>query len=149
MIVLTIAEIKDLAEFCGLILTQECKDDKDQDDTEVAVDDSPEGGLIDIDQAKILHHAHVAYFYEYPEEGSMPLGPELTKSKDVISSPSNSLEKNPKDFRESLLDISAAVFSPLIELSTTVDEHQRMLQAVIKDVRRIVKNALKGQNEHK
>ena len=84
MIVLTIAEIKDLAEFCGLILTQESKDDKDQDETEVAVDDAPEGGLIDEDQARVLHHAHVAYFYEYPEEGSMPLGSELpTNCKNI------------------------------------------------------------------
>lgn len=143
MIVLTIAEIKDLAEFCGLILTQECKDDKDQDDTEVAVDDSPEGGLIDEDQAKVLHHAHVAYFYEYPEEGSMPLGPELPtpcKNIEVVS-----LEENQKHYKDALLAISSAVFSPLIRLSKTAEEHQRMLQAVVKDVRRHVKNALKGK----
>lgn len=79
MIILTIAEIKVLAEFCGLVLSEECKEDKDQEDTEIAIDDCPEGGLIDVDQAKVLHPAHVAYFYEYPDEGSMPLGPDIPK----------------------------------------------------------------------
>ena len=72
--ILKIAEIKDLAEFCGLVLTKESKDDKDQDDTEVSIEDCPEGGIIDTDAAQVYHPDHVAYFSEYPEEGSMPLG---------------------------------------------------------------------------
>jgi hypothetical protein len=75
--ILTVAEIKDLAEFCGLIFTKECKDDCSQDDTEISIEDCPEGGILDADEKKVYHPSHVAYFYEYPEEGSMPLGPDL------------------------------------------------------------------------
>ena len=75
--ILTIAEIKTLAQFAGLVLTDECLADCDQDESEIAVTDCPEGGLIDTDAATVRRYAHVAYFYEYPDEGSVGLGAEM------------------------------------------------------------------------
>jgi len=76
-IVLTIAEIKSLAQFCGLVLTNESILDQDQDDTEIAIDDCPESGLIDTDKLMVCRYAHIAYFEELPEEGCMGLGIKL------------------------------------------------------------------------
>lgn len=78
--ILTIAEIKTLAQFAGLVLTDESRTDTDQDESEIAVTDCPEGGLIDTDAATVRHYVHVAYFYEYPDEGSVGLGDELPNS---------------------------------------------------------------------
>jgi len=75
--ILTIAEIKTLAQFCGLVLTDESLSDHEQDETELAVTECPEGGLIDTDAATVRRYARVAYFYEYPDEGSVGLGDEL------------------------------------------------------------------------
>ena len=75
--ILTIAEIKTLAQFAGIKLTEDSLSDKDQDDTEITVTDCPEGGLIDTDAATVRRYAHVAYFYEYPDEGSVGLGAEM------------------------------------------------------------------------
>ena len=80
--ILTIAEIKTLAQFAGLVLTEESRTDTDQDESEIAVTDCPEGGLIDTDAATVRHYAHVAYFYEYPDEGSVKLGAEVPNGKD-------------------------------------------------------------------
>ena len=78
--ILTIAEIRDLAQFAGLVLTDECKADTSEDESEIAVEDCHDGGLIDTDAAKVCRYAHVAYFADYPEEGSHGLGPELPNS---------------------------------------------------------------------
>ena len=75
--ILTIAEIKTLAQFCGLVLTDETLSDRDEDESEIEVTDCPDGGLINTDAATVRRYAHVAYFYEYPEEGSVGLGDEL------------------------------------------------------------------------
>ena len=79
--ILTIAEIRDLAQFAGLVLTNECKADTSEDESEIAVEDCPDGGLIDTDAAKVCRYAHVAYFADYPEEGSHGLGPELPNAR--------------------------------------------------------------------
>jgi len=76
-VILTIAEIRDLAQFAGLLLTDECRADTSEDESEIAVEDCPEGGLIDTDAARVCRYAHVAYFADYPDEGSHGLGPEL------------------------------------------------------------------------
>jgi len=68
---LTIEEIKDLAEFAGLRVND---DDVDSDnrDTEITVTKCPKQGVMD--ETKVIHCRHMAYFDEYPEEGVMPLG---------------------------------------------------------------------------
>ena len=75
--ILTISEIKTLAKFAGLVLTGATLADYEEDEVEIAVTDCPESGLIDTDAAAIRRYAHIAYFYEYPEEGSVGLGDEL------------------------------------------------------------------------
>ena len=75
--ILTIAEIRDLAQFAGLVLTDQCKADTSDNESKIAVEDCPEGGLIDTDAARVCRYAHVAYFADYPDEGSHGLGPEL------------------------------------------------------------------------
>lgn len=77
MLTLTVAEIKDLAEFAGLVLNQKFMPDADGLETEIIVIECPKDGVRD-DDGKPTHYAHIAYFAEYPEEGSHPLGPELT-----------------------------------------------------------------------
>lgn len=79
--ILTIAEIRDLAQFAGLVLTDECKSDTSEDESEIAVEECPEGGLIDTDAARVCRYAHVAYFANYPDEGSHGLGPELPNAE--------------------------------------------------------------------
>jgi hypothetical protein len=76
-VILTIAEIKDLAQFAGLVLTDKCKADTSEDESEIAVEDCPDGGLINTDAARVRRYAHVAYFADYPDEGASGLGPEL------------------------------------------------------------------------
>lgn len=78
-ITLTIAEIKDLAEYAGLTLNKRCNaQSEDELATEITITDCPAGGTKDDDGA-IRHYAHIAYYTDYPEEGCMPLGPESTE----------------------------------------------------------------------
>jgi len=75
--ILTVIEIKTLAQFCGLVLTEECRTDHMEDESEIEVVDCPDGGIIDTDTAMVLRYDHVARFHEYPEEGVCGLGPEI------------------------------------------------------------------------
>lgn len=77
MITLTVAEIVDLAKCAGLVLKEGCEPDADELETEIVVMECPKAGVRD-DDGKPTHYAHIAYFAEYPEEGSYPLGPEIT-----------------------------------------------------------------------
>ena len=77
MLILTIGEVKDLAYFCGLILTQECIDDKKDDDVEVSIEECPEKEILDEDDGSVKHYKKIAYSTDYPEEGVFPLGNEL------------------------------------------------------------------------
>ena len=76
MLTLTVAEIKDLAEYAGFTLDQTRMPDADEMETEISIMDCPQDGVKD-DDGKATHYAHVAYFAEYPEEGCYPLGAEL------------------------------------------------------------------------
>ena len=77
MLTLTVAEIKDLAEFAGFVLDPDrMPDEQDEWETEIVVMDCPKEGVRD-DDNKPTHYAHIAYFADYPEEGSSPLGAEL------------------------------------------------------------------------
>lgn len=78
MMTLTVAEIKDLAECAGLALDKGVSYDADELETEIVVMDCPKAGVLD-DDGKPTHYAHIAYFAEYPEEGSYPLGDEVSE----------------------------------------------------------------------
>lgn len=79
MLTLTIAEIKDLAECAGFTLDPASMPDADEMETEIVVMECPKAGVRD-DDGKPTHYAHIAYFSEYPEEGSYPLGNEVRES---------------------------------------------------------------------
>lgn len=80
MLTLTVAEIKDLAECAGLALRTDVTYDADELETEIVVMECPKAGVRD-DDGKPTHYAHIAYFAEYPEEGSFPLGAEVEPPK--------------------------------------------------------------------
>lgn len=81
MITLTVAEIKDLAECAGIALANDVTYDADELETEIVVMECPKQGVRD-DDGKPTHYAHIAYFEEYPEEGSFPLGNEIKPNDD-------------------------------------------------------------------
>ncbi|BBN90571.1 MULTISPECIES: hypothetical protein [Rhodocyclales] len=83
MLTLTVAEIKDLAECAGLVLKEDCLPDEDELETEITIIPCPESGVLD-DDGKPTHYAHIAYFAEYPDEGSYPLGNEIQPSAETI-----------------------------------------------------------------
>lgn len=68
---LTIAQIKDLAEFAGLRVSDEITDEDRE--IEITITPCPEKGVED-DDGSIIHCKHIAYLEEYPEEGVCPLG---------------------------------------------------------------------------
>ena len=76
MITLTVAEIIDLAICAGIGLATDVTYDSDELETEIVVMECPKQGVLD-DDGKPTHYTHIAYFDEYPEEGSFPLGDEL------------------------------------------------------------------------
>lgn len=75
MLTLTGKEIKDLAEAVGLVITPH--DYTDEFETEMTIVKCPESGVLD-DDGKATHYEHIAYLHDYPEEGSFPLGDEVT-----------------------------------------------------------------------
>ena len=77
MITLTVAEIIDLAICAGIGLATDVTYDSDELETEIVVMECPKQGVLDDDDGKPTHYAHIAYFEEYLEEGSFPLGDEL------------------------------------------------------------------------
>jgi hypothetical protein len=74
---LTIAEIIDLAGFAGLTLHQNSLPEGDDLEAEVVIAVCPEDGTKDEETGRRIFTKHVAYMADYPEEGCMPLGPEL------------------------------------------------------------------------
>lgn len=80
MITLTIAEIYDLACAAGFTINHSpaFMPDADEMETEITIEDCPKVGLLDDDNVSRLHYTRIAYFTEYPEEGSFGLGKELS-----------------------------------------------------------------------
>jgi hypothetical protein len=82
MIILTVAEIIDLAEFAGLTLDKQMGlPDEDQLQTEItiapcSIAPCSKTGVLNGDGVAEFY-AHVAYFSEYPDEGFMGLGKQL------------------------------------------------------------------------
>ena len=75
--VLTMAEIRDLALFCGFTVDSNGVETRDADEleTEIAVE-AVDHGIKDDDGTE-RRYAHIAWYEEYPDEGAMGLGPEL------------------------------------------------------------------------
>lgn len=73
---LTIAEIRDLAAMCGIVMTDATdKEKEDERETEITITPWPACGIKDENgQPYTQAHKHLAYFEEYPEEGCVPLG---------------------------------------------------------------------------
>jgi hypothetical protein len=73
---LTIEEIRDLAQICGLVVQEPTASEKaDERETEIKIAAWPEKGVWDDEQkCQVPPHKHIAYFDEYPEEGVLPLG---------------------------------------------------------------------------
>ena len=72
---LTVEEIRSLAQFAGMVINGEPTDAEKEDEreTEIIVTGWPAKGVQD-DEGPVPEHRHIAYFYEYPEEGCVPLG---------------------------------------------------------------------------
>ena len=77
IITLTIGEIINLARFAGLVIDPETADDPDDLDVEISIGPVPEKGLSADGVEGIKYNGHMAWFYEYPEEGVMPLGEKI------------------------------------------------------------------------
>ena len=80
MLTLTGKEIKDLAEAVGLMIQP--LDYTDELETEMTIIECPSSGVMD-DDGKATHYEHVAYLSEYPQEGTFPLGDEVTPNARV------------------------------------------------------------------
>lgn len=79
MLTLTVAEIYDLACMAGFTIhhTPAFMPGSDDMETEIIVMVCPKEGVLN-DDGKPEHYTHIAYFADYPEEGSHPLGEKLT-----------------------------------------------------------------------
>lgn len=76
-ITLTIREIVDLARFAGLLPSGEHLPDEDELEEEITVQ-SFDGGKLTEDDGTQRAYRRIAYYAEYPEEGCLGLGPELS-----------------------------------------------------------------------
>lgn len=76
---LTMEEIRDLAQCCGLVVQEPTASEKeDERETEITIAGWPETGVWDDNQkCQVPPHKHIAYFEEYHEEGCVPLGSPL------------------------------------------------------------------------
>jgi hypothetical protein len=71
---LTMEEIRHLAQFCGMVITEPTPQEKeDERETEVVIAPWPIKGVKG-DDGMLPPHRHIAYLDEYPEEGCVPLG---------------------------------------------------------------------------
>lgn len=84
MLTLTGKEIKDLAEAVGLVIMPH--DYTDELETEMTIIACPSSGVED-DDGNATHYKHVAYLSEYPEEGTFPLGDEVTPNAKLGAGP--------------------------------------------------------------
>jgi len=70
---LTIREIKDLAEFAGLVI-DDTEVDKDELDLPITIGRGNRG-VQDAPGSRRLFYNHIAWFSDFPEEGVRGLGP--------------------------------------------------------------------------
>lgn len=90
MLTMTVAEIYDLACMAGYTINHDPRfmPDADEMETEITIEDCPPIGLLDDDNTSRRHYSRAAHFTEYPEEGYIGLGPELTPSNAGSNGPS-------------------------------------------------------------
>lgn len=74
---LTVAEIVDLAQFAGLVLNSNFTPTDEDLETEIELRECPAQGAWDEEEQRGIKTRFVAVMAECPEEGCMPLGPEL------------------------------------------------------------------------
>ncbi len=75
MLTLTAHQIKELAEFAGMEVTH---DDDELMESEYTIVERPTIPFRDeVEGAKNRYYQHAAYLTDYPEEGALPLGPEI------------------------------------------------------------------------
>ena len=73
-VTLTMEEIRNLAQFCGMVVAEPTdKEKEDERETEIVIAPWPKDGVKG-DEGMLPPHKHIAYFDEYPEEGCVPLG---------------------------------------------------------------------------
>ena len=81
MLILSVAEIRDLARFAGLMIDDTTAPSKDELETEVTVMACPPEGVRnegeESDPDSVSHYKHIAYCTEYPGEGCAGLGDEI------------------------------------------------------------------------
>ena len=86
MLTLTVAEIYDLACMAGFTINhgEMFMPDADEMETEITIEDCPAIGLLDDDNVSRRHYSRVAHFTEYPEEGYIGLGAEVTPNAEIV-----------------------------------------------------------------
>ena len=81
MLTLTVAEIRDLARFAGLMIDDTTAPSDEELETEITVKACPPEGVFNTgepsDSESVSHFKHIAYLEEYPEEGCTGLGDEI------------------------------------------------------------------------
>lgn len=81
MLILSVAEIRDLARFAGLMIDDTTKPTDDELETQITVAPCPAEGIRNegepSDPDSVSHYKHLAYCTEYPEEGCVGLGDEI------------------------------------------------------------------------
>lgn len=81
MLTLTVAEIRDLARFAGLMIDDTTTPADDELDAEFTIVACPPEGVRNEGEESgpdsVSHYRYGAYSTEYPEEGCIGLGPEL------------------------------------------------------------------------
>ena len=81
MLTMTVAEIRDLARFAGLMIDDTTTPDDDELEAEITVKGCPAEGVHNrgepTDADSVSHYKLIAYFTEYPEEGCIGLGDEI------------------------------------------------------------------------
>ena len=71
---LTVAEIMELAGFAGLTLHNRLNPTGDDLESEITIVDAPKEGVTDETTGERVAARHLAFFTDYPEEGSIALG---------------------------------------------------------------------------
>lgn len=76
-LVLSVEEIIDLARFAGIELDESKLPDEEERETPICIGTCPVSGLCDEGDGVVRHYRMVAWYEEYPEEGSFGLGREI------------------------------------------------------------------------
>ena len=81
--ILTVEQIRQLAQFCGMIMKDRPNKLEREDERETPIAVAPSDGRGIRDGNKLLFYSHIAYYEEYPEEGAIGLGPKIKTGKAI------------------------------------------------------------------